>query len=64
MEKAKTERTSEGLYEVHCTICGDRLGYYDMGSRGRGIRCGRCKRALKFAVQDGETIVWCKQEKG
>ena len=63
MENKKTEWTNSDLYEVHCTICGARLGFYAKGSQGNGIPCNKCKRNLSFIVQDGETIVRCKQEK-
>ena len=64
MKKAKTREFYAGKYEVHCSICGAQLGFFDKGDGGDGLTCTRCKRNLSFTVRDGETIVRCKQDRG
>lgn len=63
MKKAEKRTVHAGQYEVHCSICGAELGFFDKGAKGEDIRCSRCKRNLSFMVQDGVTIVRCKQVK-
>lgn len=64
MKDSRVEGIPVGQYEVHCTVCGARLGFYAKGTQGNGVPCIRCKRDLSFMVRDGETIVCCKQERG
>lgn len=64
MRKAEKRAAHAGQFEVHCSICGAELGFFEKGAKGEDVRCFRCKRNLSFIVQDGVTIVQCKHAKG
>lgn len=64
MKNAKFEGLPADQYEVHCTVCGARLGFYNKGSLGNMVPCCRCKSNLSFMVLDGEMIVRSRKEKG
>ena len=63
MKKAEIRKQYEDQFEVHCVVCGARIGFFGKGDTGNGIPCSRCKRLFSFRVQDGITTVWCQQQK-
>ena len=50
-----------GKSEVHCSVCGELVGKFSGHFSGEA-RCRRCKRDLRFRMQDGKLILVCDQK--
>ena len=51
-----------GRNEVHCTVCGELIGSFSGRFSGE-TRCKRCKRDLRFQMQDGKIVLECDCKK-
>ena len=47
-----------GKREVHCSVCGELIGSFKGNFEGE-TRCKRCKRDLRFSMENEKIILEC-----